>query len=729
MYLEYFGLDDFPFDGLPDRRFYYVGGAQHQSLGLLTTALSRSGSICVLSGSSGAGKTTLVRMLMRSLPRRMRIISIDDPRLDPHMLLATILRACGVVATSFESIAELTLKLRQMLEKSISIGVITTVICDEAQGLSDDVLEQIRLISNIEGEAGKMINFLLVGQEDLITHLNKPEHDMLKNRIKIFAMLPKLKEDEVGAYLTYRLQQANCVKPIFTNKAISVITKKSQGVPRLINAIADMCLTLAAQKKKDQVNSFIASKAANIVQHHKVGIADYVASFVKELISISLYERIAVIAGAAVCAFGAFFGALYLMQSHYQLKSIEESLITDNDVQQRYQKVSNYLLQGKNAQGRQLYYFNKAVSQAYFKSEAFATLFKLHGYSLSDPNTNISNEILKDVGLQSLHQVGSFAEAISYNSPVLVSLLDDNLTPFYVVLYQIDDDIAQIIVGDYLFAVKLSYLEDHYMGGYTLLHPYVGDIADLKSPKTDTRKAMENVLRPYLVKYQQRALESANREAYVALSNLDRQKEAVYKMRFEIQKRVLDSISTSHKSDEEVEAELDKALNAALAKSKPYQDALKTQNELEQISTEKEVRADNIRTISLKLDDGFPRAMELFLQEQNLNSVNNQAVALLTLTFSDGPRLINVVKNTSASLKLKLPEEKDSKSAKNEKKADDNLMSSAIKATKDASAATKADVTTAAASAVTAAKAAASAAASLDAGEKLMVGDFVVAMR
>ena len=101
MYLEYFGLNDYPFDGLPDRRFYYVGGSQHQSITLLNTTLSRSGSICVLTGPSGAGKSTLVRLLMRSLPHRMRIIAIDDPRIDPHNLIATILRASGVVATSF----------------------------------------------------------------------------------------------------------------------------------------------------------------------------------------------------------------------------------------------------------------------------------------------------------------------------------------------------------------------------------------------------------------------------------------------------------------------------------------------------------------------------------------------------------------------------------------------------------------------------------------------------
>ena len=157
MYEKFFGLDELPFDGLPDNRFYFVGNCQHQALELLTSNLSRNGSICILSGPSGSGKTTLVRMLIRSLPKRMRIIAIDDPRLDPHMLLATILRASGVVATSFESIAELTLKLRKLLERSVQSGIVTTVICDEAQGLSDEVIEQIRLISNIEGELGKMI--------------------------------------------------------------------------------------------------------------------------------------------------------------------------------------------------------------------------------------------------------------------------------------------------------------------------------------------------------------------------------------------------------------------------------------------------------------------------------------------------------------------------------------------------------------------------------------------
>ena len=233
MYEKFFSLDELPFDGLPNQRFYYVGSNQHQALELLSQNLSRNGAICVLYGPSGSGKTTLVRMLIRSLPDRMRIIAIDDPRLDEHMLLATILRASGIVATSYESIAELTLKIRKMLEKSVDTGIMTTVICDEAQGLSDAVLEQIRLISNIEGKIGRMVNFLLVGQEDLISHIQKKEHHMLYGRIKAFAKIPALKRDEVQSYVNYRMQQAGCISPVFSNRALNSLYKPSEGLPRL----------------------------------------------------------------------------------------------------------------------------------------------------------------------------------------------------------------------------------------------------------------------------------------------------------------------------------------------------------------------------------------------------------------------------------------------------------------------------------------------------------------
>lgn len=646
MYLEYFGLDDYPFDGLPDRRFYYVGGAQHQSLGLLTTALSRSGSICVLSGSSGAGKTTLVKMLMRSLPRRMRIIAIDDPRTDPHLLLATILRASGVVATSFESVAELTLKLRQMLEKSIAMGIITTVICDEAQGLSDEVLEQIRLISNMEGDAGKMINFLLVGQEDLIANLNKPEHDMLKNRIKIFAMLPHLKEDEVASYISYRLQQASCVKPLFTNRAIRALTKKSNGIPRLINAIADMSLTLACSRKKKQVTAGIVNKASYLVQYKKNGVTHSVWLGIKEFFKVSFYQKLFTICLAAVLALGAFYGALYIMQHKYPLRSVEGALLSDQEINSKYQKVSSYLFRGRDAAGRELYYFNRAINQAYFKSEAFATLFKLHGYAVHGDNL-ISNNVLKKVNLQSLRQAGSFKEAISYNCPILIGLLDDNLTPFYAVLYQLNEDVANLIIGNYIFAVKLDYIKERYMGNYVLLHPYVGDLSVLVEEDSKAKKELKKALIPYLKTYLQKSLEAANREANTALMNLDNQKLIVDNLEDKIKLEVLNQSIQEGKTDEQIEQEADLRLAQALAGSDLYQKEKKIYDDFLQKSTQKELEVDTIRNISLKNDAGVDQAISLFLTEQNLPKLNARAVALLTIANSDMPNLINVVKVSS----------------------------------------------------------------------------------
>lgn len=718
MYLEFFGLDDYPFDGLPDRRFYYVGGSQHQSLGLLSVALSRSGSICVLSGASGAGKTTLVRMLMRSLPRRMRIISIDDPRLNPHMLLATVLRASGVVATSLESIAELTLKLRQMLEKSIAMGIITTVICDEAQGLSDDVLEQIRLISNIEGEAGKMINFLLVGQDELLAHINKIEHDMLKNRIKVFAQLPRLKEEEVGAYLTYRLQQVSCMKPIFTNRAIAVITKKSEGVPRLINAIADMCLTLACQKGKHQVNSFVAQKAAHIVRYNKMGFKDTLLNAAKELFSLSLYEKILVIAAAAVCAVGAYLGALYLLEERYPLKTVQGALLTDQEVQEQYREVSNYLLQGKNAASRELYFFNRAVSQAYFKSDAFATLVKVNGYAVGITATsskeddsaenafaagaisvptnvinsgaangvnagggtkvdntgevNITDDLLASVGLQSLDQVGNLEEALSYNAPVLIGLIDDNLTPFYVVVYRLSDDVAQLIIGQYLFAVKVDYVKERYLGSYTILHPYVGDLSELNSPKTDVRKAQERKLYPFLESYRRQALEETNRSANIAAIVVEQQELQVKQEEENIRAQLKAKLNSSNLSDRELESELKRHMSEALHQDENYQNALLKLKECEEQSNRLEIRANNLRGISMKLDDGYPRAMQLFLEDMGFNEIDYKAMAVLTLQSASVPHLTDLAPSIVPVMKPNNEEEDDD--MLDEEGAEDELL-------------------------------------------------------
>lgn len=467
MYTKFFELDELPFDGLPDKRFYFVGLAQHQALDLLTQNLSRNGSICILSGASGSGKTTLVRMLIRSLPSRMRIIAIDDPRLDEHMLLATILRASGVVATSFESIAELTLKLRRLLEHSMDSGILTTVIVDEAQGLSDEVIEQIRLISNIEGDLGKMINFLLVGQEDLIAHIQQPEHKMFWGRVKAFANIPNLKRDEVQAYVTFRLQQAGCHEPVFSQKAITALFNATKGLPRLINSIADRTLEIAAKAGRHHVSSHMVKKAEQIVRHRRgFFVNGYRAAF-SRLVHLILVKIPLVFLGIA-CAAAAFGAAYMLLPKTIDSQTVEAMVSKERLIHDSYTALVNQMLTGRKEETRERALFDISVANSIFKTEAVDTLIKVWGYARKD-GSKISCKDLEGSGISCMTEQGSFSELSKYNRPVVVTLRDDNLTPFYGVLLHLNEQKGELLLGDKLWIVNRNYLEHVYDGEYTLV--------------------------------------------------------------------------------------------------------------------------------------------------------------------------------------------------------------------------------------------------------------------
>ena len=465
MYEKFFSLDELPFEGLPDKRFYYVGASQHQALSLLTQNLSRHGAICVLSGPSGSGKTTLVRMLMRSLPERMRIIAIDDPRLDAHMLLATILRASGVVATSLESIAELTLKLRKHLERAISSGVITTVIIDEAQGLSDEVIEQIRLISNIEGDLGKMINFLLVGQEDLIANIQRPEHKMFWGRVSAFSSIPTLTRDEVNSYVNYRLQQAGCHEPIFTRSSINALYKLTQGLPRLINSIADRSLQIACESGQHQVSARMVKKAEQIVRFHRKGI--FVKNIKQNILALLhfLFVKTPVFAAGIATAAAVFFCAYKFLPHVLDSKSIEVAVAYQSAVQKGYNNLIDVIQLGRTEKGREQGLFEIELRKSVIKGDSLDTLLKIWGYARTDGEKSSCKD-LHNLRLKCRLVEGELSEVETLGRPAVLSLRDDNLMPFYAVLLRMDNDLAEIVMGDKVWRVRKSWLEHVYDGEF-----------------------------------------------------------------------------------------------------------------------------------------------------------------------------------------------------------------------------------------------------------------------
>lgn len=488
MYEKFFGLDELPFDGLPDNRFYFVGNSQHQALELLTSNLSRNGAICILSGPSGSGKTTLVRILIRSLPKRMRIIAIDDPRLDPHMLLATILRASGVVATSFESIAELTLKLRKLLERSVQSGIVTTVICDEAQGLSDEVIEQIRLISNIEGELGKMINFLMVGQEDLIENIQKPMHKMFWGRVKAFATLRALKRDEVHSYVNFRMQMAGCHDPVFTTRAINILFKGTKGLPRIINSVADRALCIAFDAQKKHVSGHTIKKAIEVVRHDRSLFVVGVKTFFKE-VSLTLIAKIPLLLlGTTISAM--VFAAAYIYLPHkLDSQSLQALVNADESVQENYYRALNAMLPGRIQKNKETALFNASIKESLFKSDAIDTLVKVFGYRRQDGSRSTCNDI-ETVNLVCRTEPKELDFIKTVDRPAVLSLRNDDLVPFYAVLIGLNDKEASLIMGNRLWKVKRAYLDHVYDGEFI----YIGQKLK-KGDKFEDKVTVENYIK------------------------------------------------------------------------------------------------------------------------------------------------------------------------------------------------------------------------------------------
>lgn len=490
MYEKFFSLTELPFDGLPDEHFYYVGASQQEALQLLKEQLQRQGAICVLTGKSGAGKTTLVRMLIRAMPARLRIVTIDDPRLTPAMMLATLLRASGITATSLESVSELTFKLRSMLDNSGSYEQGTLLIVDEAQGLSDECLEQIRLISDLEGNGGQRISILLSGQDELVGRIRAPLHHMLLTRVKAFAKVFPLKKREMTAYLGFRLQQAGCHTPLFSPAALKIIYKGTGGLPRLVNSVADRALTLAYGQKKHEVNARLAAKALLQVRSRKKSFKERLTNL-KEFCGASCKLLLPYALLGSFLAFMSFAACYVLLPNVLKDSSLTVAMSDSKTLAkagENYVKAKSW---SNVKQGKELKLFYSEMRNSVFKSDAVASLIKLWGYDRAD-GKKISCNDLENTKLYCAWAHGSFNDVVTAGRPAVLTLNDDDLTPFYAVLVKVNADgkSSTLLMGQHLFEVKNTFIEDHYSGEFSEV---LVDREEL--PKNPTAKEFPAVLR------------------------------------------------------------------------------------------------------------------------------------------------------------------------------------------------------------------------------------------
>ncbi|MEA2102593.1 MAG: AAA family ATPase [Thermodesulfobacteriota bacterium] len=260
MYTEYFGLKTKPFSITPDPRFLYLSSVHKEALAHLVYALKEQSGFVVLTGEVGTGKTTIINRFLENLSPRMPRVVIKNPNIRSENLYFLLGEAIGIPEDQRKRdyLGEYEERLKQVG------GAI--LIVDEAQGLSLEMLEEIRLLSNMETPNEKLIHIMLIGQQELNEKLRSPNLRQLKQRIGVKFHIPPLGSNETREYIYHRLRVAGYEpreKPLFTLSSIGEIYRYTMGFPRLINIVCDNALLSAYTDDSRQVSSRMIKKVAS----------------------------------------------------------------------------------------------------------------------------------------------------------------------------------------------------------------------------------------------------------------------------------------------------------------------------------------------------------------------------------------------------------------------------------------------------------------------------------
>jgi general secretion pathway protein A len=259
MYKEFYGFTTYPFSLTPDPQFLYRSKNHENSLRYLSYSLERSHGLIVLKGKIGTGKTLLLNILVKSLDEKAHIAFLVNSKLDFLDILKYICREFGLESTE-KSKADLLIDLENFLLMCEKTNEKAVVIIDEAQNLSVDTLEELRLLTNFENHERKLLQIILAGQLQLEYILKLPELAQLSQRIAYDWQLLPMNYYETKAYVEKRLAIAGCTYPLFTSRAMKKIFAASKGIPRVINIICDTALLFAFSDEKRQIEHTVIQR-------------------------------------------------------------------------------------------------------------------------------------------------------------------------------------------------------------------------------------------------------------------------------------------------------------------------------------------------------------------------------------------------------------------------------------------------------------------------------------
>lgn len=264
MYLAFYNLKEPPFNITPDPRYLLLTHHHREAYNAVVYGIQERKGFIQLTGEVGSGKTTLCRAVLNYLGKSCETALILNPTLTETQLLRAILHDFGIEARGRDRLTYIE-KLNEFLLRRNREGANVALLIDEAQNLSSSVMEQVRLLSNLETDRHKLIQIVLAGQPELEDRLSGPELRQLRQRITIRYHIPSLTEEETTTYIDHRLKTAGSdCNVAFNKKAIEMIYKYSSGIPRMINALCEAALLAGYVANARQIDGLCIKRA---IQH------------------------------------------------------------------------------------------------------------------------------------------------------------------------------------------------------------------------------------------------------------------------------------------------------------------------------------------------------------------------------------------------------------------------------------------------------------------------------
>jgi general secretion pathway protein A len=463
MYTDYFGLTEEPFSIAANPRFLYMSTSHREALAHLLYGMGSDSGFVLLTGEVGTGKTTVCRCLLEQLPENTKVAFILNPRVSVIELLSSICDELGIgYSGNVDSVKTFVDAINRHLLARHAGGCNTVVIIDEAQNLSFEVLEQLRLLTNLETNERKLMRIILIGQPELGEMLARPEFKQLEQRITARYHLRPLLREEIGAYVEHRLAVAGRRKPVFSEQVLAKLYRKTGGIPRLINVICDRAMLGAYVKSKPRVNGSILVKAVREVQgrSHQPGWSLRGSVVVFALL-------IGAVATAALIYTNDQEIAMFL-----PLKPVESSpgvedetpVAVNVDAPPAEALAGGSLTPAPAIPG----WPEQAAARDDSLAAAYVALFDGWNIPLSVDSTDPCAQAIT-LGLRCFSGVGNLGTLARYDRPAILTLVDNEGRRYQATLFALDDETATLAFVHGIETVTVLDLEAHWQGKYQLL--------------------------------------------------------------------------------------------------------------------------------------------------------------------------------------------------------------------------------------------------------------------